>query len=89
MAPKDKRHQEITNKIRKIMKNVGDDVLVEGVMPSLEIPKVGYDNTVWSDEKRMLTIGDKTVQIGPNRLKEDTNFRSISCHGQCYKKAVG
>ena len=41
MAPKDKRHQEITNKIRKIMKNVGDDVLVEGVMPSLEIPKVG------------------------------------------------
>ena len=89
MAPKDKRHQEITNKIRKIMKNVGDELLVEGVMPSLEIPKVGYDNTVWSDEKRMLTIGDKTVQIGPNRLKEDTHFRSISGHGQCYTKAVG
>jgi len=51
MALKDKRHQEITNKIRKIMKNVGDDILVEGIMPSLEIPKVGSDNTVWSEEK--------------------------------------
>ena len=69
MALKDKRHQEITNKIRKIMKNVGDDILVEGIMPSLEIPKVGYDNTVWSDEKRMLTIGEKTIQVGPNKLK--------------------
>src|SRR5574339_1084127 len=74
MAPKDKRHQEITNKIRKIMKNVGDEVLVKGVMPSLEIPKVGYDNTVWSDEKRMLTIGDKTVQIGPNSSKKIPTF---------------
>src|SRR4026208_1002355 len=74
MAPKDKRHREITNKIRKIMKNVGDDVLVEGIMPSLKIPKVGYDNTVWSDEKRMLTIGDKTVQIGPNSSKKIPTF---------------
>src|SRR4026207_2221563 len=74
MAPKDKRHQEITNKIRKIMKNVGDDVLVEGIMPSLEIPKVGYDNTVWSDEKRMLTIGSKKVQISPDSIKKIPTF---------------
>src|SRR4026209_331 len=74
MAPKDKRHQEITNKIRKIMKNVGSGCLGEGIMPSLKIPKVGYDNTVWSDEKRMLTIGDKTVQIGPNSSKKIPTF---------------
>ena len=40
MTLKDKRHQEITNKIRKTMKNVGDDILVDGIMPNLEIPMV-------------------------------------------------
>src|SRR5216117_2664974 len=74
MAPKDRRHKEIINKIRNIMKDVGDDILVEGIMPSLEIPKVGYDNTVWSDDKRMLTIGNKTVQIGPNSSKKIPTF---------------
>src|ERR671913_1147121 len=74
MALKDKRHQEITDKIRKIMKNVGDDILVEGIMPSLEIPKVGYDNTVWSDEKRMLTIGNKMIQVSPDSTKKIPTF---------------
>ena len=59
------------------MKNVGDDILVEGIMPSLEIPKVGYDNTVWSDEKRMLTIGEKTIQVGPNKQRRYQLLRNI------------
>src|SRR4029078_1151393 len=88
MAPKDKRHQEITNKIRKIMKNVGDEVLVEGVMPSLEIPKVGYDNTVWSDEKRMLTIGEKTVQIGPNSSKKIPTFAQYLVMANAVRKLL-
>lgn len=77
MAPKDKRHQEITNKIRKIMKNVGDEVLVEGVMPSLEIPKVGYDNTVWSDEKGCLLLVRrlfKLVQTAQRRYQPLLNI---------------
>src|ERR671923_1241239 len=88
MTIKDKRHQEITNKIRKIMKNVGDDILVEGVMPTLEIPKVGYDNTVWSDEKRMLTIGEKTVQIGPNSSKRIPTFAQYLVMANAIRKLL-
>src|ERR671919_2109999 len=88
MTLKDKRHQEITNKIRKIMKNVGDDILVEGIMPSLEIPKVGYDNTVWSDEKRMLTIGEKTVQIGPNSSKKIPTFAQYLVMANAIRKLL-
>ncbi|RPJ30531.1 MAG: hypothetical protein EHM25_06020 [Nitrosopumilales archaeon] len=88
MALKDKRHQEITNKIRKIMKNVGDDILVEGIMPSLEIPKVGYDNTVWSDEKRMLTIGEKTVQVGPNSSKKIPTFAQYLVMANAIRKLL-
>src|SRR5687768_16676824 len=88
MTLKDKRHQEITNKIRNIMKNVGDDILVKGIMPSLEIPKVGYDNTVWSDEKRMLTIGEKTVQIGPNSSKKIPTFAQYLVMANAIRKLV-
>ena len=88
MALKDKRHQEITNKTRKIMKNVGDDILVEGIMPSLEIPKVGYDNTVWSDEKRMLTIGEKTVQVGPNSSKKIPTFAQYLVMANAIRKLL-
>ena len=88
MTLKDKRHQQITNKIRKIMMDVGDDILVEGVMPSLEIPKVGYDNTVWSDEKRMLTIGEKTVQIGPNSSKKIPTFAQYLVMANAIRKLL-
>src|SRR5687768_17628165 len=88
MTLKDKRHQEITNKIRNIMKNVGDDILVKGIMPSLEIPKVGYDNTVWSDEKRMLTIGEKTVQIGPNSSKKIPTFAQYLVMANAIRKLL-
>src|SRR5213593_121588 len=88
MAPKDRRHKEIINKIRNIMKDVGDDILVEGIMPSLEIPKVGYDNTVWSDDKRMLTIGNKTVQIGPNSSKKIPTFAQYLVMANAVRKLL-
>ena len=43
-------------------------------MPVLDVPKVGYDNTVWSDVKRMLTIGNKTVQVSPDSTKKIPTF---------------
>src|SRR6266508_567565 len=88
MATKDRRHQEIINKIRKIMKNVGDDILIEGIMPSLEIPKVGYDNTVWSDKRRMLTIGNKTVQIGPDSTKKIPTFTQYLVMANAVRKLL-
>src|ERR671912_1282028 len=88
MTLKDKRHQEITNKIRKIMKNVGDEILVEGIMPSLVIPKVGYDNTVWSDEKRMLTIGDKKIEVSPDSVKKIPTFAQYLVMANAVKKLL-
>lgn len=58
MPTTDKRHQEVIKKIKLIMKDVSADLMVQKTMPVLNIPKVGSDNTVWSDEKRMLTIGE-------------------------------
>ncbi len=43
-------------------------------MPVLVVPKIGYDNTVWSDEKKVLTIGTKTVQISPDSTKKIPTF---------------
>ena len=54
MAALDKRHKETIKKIKLLMKEVCTDVLSEKKMPSLDITKIGYDNTVWSEEKRML-----------------------------------
>src|ERR1044072_565195 len=88
MAPKDRRHKEIINKITKLMKNVGDDILIEGIMPSLEIPKVGYDNTVWSEEKRMLTIGDKTVGISPDSTKKIPTFTQYLVMANAVRKLL-
>src|SRR6266496_5096348 len=56
------------------MSDVAEDLMVERIMPVLDVPKVGYDNTVWSEDKRMLTIGGKTVQIGPNSSKKIPTF---------------
>jgi hypothetical protein len=41
------------------MKEISNEVLIGKQMPSLEILKVGYDNTFWSEKKKMLTIGEK------------------------------
>lgn len=56
------------------MKRVSHDVLVENKMPSLEVSKVGYDNTFWSEKKRMLTIGEKKVVVSPNSIKKIPTF---------------
>ena len=49
MPTKDKRHQEVMKKVKLIMKDVSSDVMVSKTMPVLNVPKVGYDNTVWSE----------------------------------------
>ena len=43
-------------------------------MPVLDVPKVGYDNTLWSDVRRMLTIGKKKVQVSPDSTKKIPTF---------------
>jgi len=69
----DKRHQEVTKKIKLIMRDVSDD-LMQKTMPILDVPKVGYDNTIWSDENRMLTIGNKMIQVSPDSTKKIPTF---------------
>src|SRR5919205_1534304 len=74
MTATDKRHQEVVKKIKLIMRDVSKDIITEKTMPVLDLPKVGYDNTVWSDGKRMLTIGKKTVQVSPDSTKKIPTF---------------
>ena len=74
MPAKDKRHQEVVKKIKLIMRDVSKDLMAEKTMPILDVPRVGYDNTIWSDEKRMLTIGNKTVQVSPDNTKKIPTF---------------
>ena len=69
------------------MSDVAEDLMVERIMPVLDVPKVGYDNTVWSEDKRMLTIG-KTVQVSPDMDKENSDILSISGYGQCHQKVA-
>jgi DNA topoisomerase-6 subunit A len=56
------------------MSDVNDDLMVQKTMPVLDVPKVGYDNTIWSDEKRMLTIGNKMIQVSPDSTKKIPTF---------------
>ena len=74
MPAKDKKHREVISKIKVIMKRVSDDVILNQAMPSLELPKIGYDNTIWSEEKRMLAIGNKTIMVGPHNAKKIPTF---------------
>jgi DNA topoisomerase-6 subunit A len=73
LTASDKRHQEVTKKIKLIMRDVSND-LMQKTMPILDVPKVGYDNTIWSDEKRMLTIGNKMIQVSPDSTKKIPTF---------------
>jgi DNA topoisomerase-6 subunit A len=73
LTTSDKRHQEVTKKIKLIMRDVSDD-LMQKTMPILDVPKIGYDNTIWSDEKRMLTIGNKMIQVSPDSTKKIPTF---------------
>jgi DNA topoisomerase-6 subunit A len=53
------KKREFVTIIKRIMRKISDDVIKQNQMPILDLPKIGYDNTVWSDEKRMLTTGEK------------------------------
>ena len=74
MTTTDKRHQEVVKKIKIIMRDISKDIITEKTMPVLDVPKVGYDNTLWSDVRRMLTIGKKTVQVSPDSTKKIPTF---------------
>ncbi|MRN62136.1 MAG: hypothetical protein FIO03_08895 [Nitrosopumilales archaeon] len=42
MTVKDKRHREVIKKIKLLMSDVAEDLMVEKIMPVLDVPKVGY-----------------------------------------------
>ena len=88
MPTKNKRHQQITKKIKTIMKDVSSDLLVEKTMPVLDVPKVGYDNTVWSEERRMLTIGEKMVKISPDSTKKIPTFAQYLVMANAVRKLL-
>ena len=74
MTATDKRHQEVVKKIKLILSDVSKDLMVEKTMPVIDLPKIGYDNTIWSDQKRMLAIGNKKVQVSPDSTKKIPTF---------------
>jgi DNA topoisomerase-6 subunit A len=84
----DKRHLEVIKKIKLIMKDVSTDLMVQKTMPVLNVPKVGYDNTVWSDEERMLTIGSKTVSISPDSTKKIPTFAQYLVMANAVRKLL-
>src|SRR5215470_9657237 len=88
MTAKDKRHKEVIKKIKLLMSDVAEDLMVERTMPVLDVPKVGYDNTIWSDEKRMLTIGSKTVQVSPDSTKKIPTFSQYLVMANAIRKLL-
>ena len=74
MTATDKRHQEVVKKIKLILRDVSKDLMVEKTMPVIDLPKIGSDNTIWSDQKRMLAIGNKKVQVSPDSTKKIPTF---------------
>src|SRR6478672_2622739 len=56
------------------MTDINNEIMTYQRMPVLVVPKIGYDNTVWSEEKKVLTIGTKTVQISPDSTKKIPTF---------------
>jgi DNA topoisomerase-6 subunit A len=87
MPVTDKRHQEVIKKIKLMMKDISKDIIVE-TMPVLDVPKLGYDNTVWSPQKRMLTIGDKKVQVSPDSTKKIPTFSQYLVMANAVRKLL-
>lgn len=83
----DKRHQEVIKKIKLVMKDISKNILIQR-MPILDVPKVGYDNTVWSEEKRMLTIGNKKVQVSPDSTKKIPTFSQYLVMANAVRKLL-
>src|SRR3954447_13798629 len=71
-----------------MMKKISEDVIIQKRMPILDLPKVGYDNTVWSDEKRMLTIGDKKIEVSPDSVKKIPTFAQYLVMANAIKKLL-
>jgi len=74
--------------IKKMMKKISEDVIFQKQMPVLDLPKVGYDNTVWSNEKRMLTIGDKKIEVSPDSIKKIPTFAQYLVMANAIKKLL-
>ena len=74
--------------IKKMMKKISEDVIIQKQMPILDLPKVGYDNTVWSNEKRMLTIGDKKIEVSPDSIKRIPTFAQYLVMANAIKKLL-
>jgi DNA topoisomerase-6 subunit A len=88
VSTKNKRHKEIIKKIQNIMKEISNDVLIGKQMPSIEISKVGYDNTFWSEKKKMLTLGEKKVIVSPNSTKKIPTFSQYLVMANAIRKLV-
>ena len=88
LSTKNKRHKEIIKKIQNLMREISNDILISNKMPSLEISKLGYDNTFWSDKKKMLTIGEKKVLISPNSTKKIPTFSQYLVMANAIRKLI-
>jgi DNA topoisomerase-6 subunit A len=69
------------------MKDISKNISIQR-MPILDVPKVGYDNTVWSEEKRMLTIGNKKVQVSPDSIKKIPTFSQYLVMANAVRKLL-
>ena len=54
----------------------------------MDVPKIGYDNTIWSEEKRMLTIGSKKVQVSPDSIKKIPTFSQYLVMANAVRKLL-
>ena len=87
MPARDERHQEVVKKIKLVMKDISKNILIQR-MPILDVPRVGYDNTIWSEEKRMLTIGNKKVQVSPDSIKKIPTFSQYLVMANAVRKLL-
>ncbi|HKX97249.1 MAG TPA: hypothetical protein VJL78_05390 [Candidatus Nitrosocosmicus sp.] len=82
------KKQEFVTIIKRIMGKISDDVIKQNQMPILDLPKIGYDNTIWSDEKRMLTTGDKKIEVSPDSVKKIPTFAQYLVMANAVKKLL-
>src|SRR5215217_2547239 len=88
LSTKNKKHKEIIKKIQNLMRDISNDLLINNKMPSLEISKLGSDNTFWSDKKKMLTMGEKKVIITPNSTKKIPTFAQYLVMANAIRKLI-
>jgi DNA topoisomerase VI subunit A len=82
------KKREFVTIIKRIMRKISDDVIKQNQMPILDLPKIGYDNTVWSDEKRMLTKGEKKIEVSPDSVKKIPTFAQYLVMANAVKKLI-